>query len=283
MKKLRLTSLSLGMAIWMSTKTTRLGRGTSNGLQPSQFPPSRMCRAFRDAFRVERNKPTLIDVDFVRDWSSSLKPSLEAVDLGHLANSASSGMAQYGYLILKNQDEEAVMTYSAKACQKERYPRTLNTGETHISENGAGVVSSTTFSPATGLWTTTVDYAYGYSDSIELPVEPIPMSPSSALPFSPLAEQMRPDWPSKVEAIKRNLTSAPQLWSAWMFSLLKGSKKNGLGGLTFRRRRFGVPWPGRTAFGFNGRFQCRSRLPCLAPQSHPCRLLSLRPLLDTTR
>ena len=68
-------------------------------LETLAISPFRMCRAFRDVFRAEMNKPTLIDVDFVRNWKSALGPSLEAVDLGHLANSANSGMTQYGYLI----------------------------------------------------------------------------------------------------------------------------------------------------------------------------------------
>jgi hypothetical protein len=171
--------------------------------------PRRLVKAFKDAYRNPADAPAVEDVHSVRDFSRAYASSIAAVGLGRLACSSESNDAQYRYTVKRYPSGMVGLTYQGRSFEAEIYPRPLNVSDAYRSATfGPGTVIDTTFNSSAGTWACTIQFPVGETETVHLFPNPINLFPSDTVqPLLPVGEPMRPDWPGKFSAARRNVNS----------------------------------------------------------------------------
>lgn len=185
------------------------------------FSRSRLFDAFTQAWLIRENRPILIDLLYVRDFSNAFVQPREAALLARLTCSGDSGDAQYAYTIERCVSTgEVVLTYKAYASDVAVFPSPFNVGQRLELPAGTGQVTSMEY--VGQVWKATVAFDNGTDpETISGLVAGIRLfSDPQRLPLVPVPEVMRVEWPGQLNGIKRNIASCTEKLP--VFDLLDG-------------------------------------------------------------
>lgn len=174
---------------------------------------NRLDLTLKGAFKKECNKPTIVSVTHVRDWSRYFSAAMSNVGLERLACSQGSSDAQMQYMFDKGPGGSVRMTYKASLHGPEVYPRVLNVGSSFTSDaHGIGSVTASAFDSNQGLWRSTVVYHHGFSEVVVHPPGEINLFPSAELipAGAPPIEPMQAAYPAVFGRAKRMIVKARQ-------------------------------------------------------------------------